>query len=62
MENILTRLTRGKLLNPNFLTFNKRRFSTTTNNNIQPNILLKHTVIVSLTLCALNNSHNNNVQ
>jgi hypothetical protein len=61
MEKILTRLTRGKFINSRFLIYNKRRiFSTTTNNTIQPNyIYLRHTIIVSLTFFALNNSQNN---
>src|SRR6266498_1877411 len=62
MENILNRLTRGKFINSRFLIYNKRRiFSTTANHTIQPNYFLRHTIIVSLTLFALNNSHNNTI-
>lgn len=61
MENILTRLTRGKFINSRFLIYNKRRiFFTTANHAIQPNYFyLRHTIIASLTLFALNNSLNN---
>ncbi|RIA87714.1 hypothetical protein C1645_273178 [Glomus cerebriforme] len=60
MENILTRLTRGKLINPRFFIYNRRRiFSTTANHTIQPNYFLRHTIVVSLTLFALNNNYNN---
>lgn len=61
MENILTRLTRGKFINSRFLIYNKRRiFFTTANHTIQPNYFyLRHTIIVSLSRFALNNSLDN---
>src|SRR3954453_9110471 len=59
MENILTRLTRGNFINQRIY-YNKRRlFSTVTNHNFQSNHFLKHTIIISLTFLALNNSNNN---
>jgi hypothetical protein len=61
MENILNRLTRGNFINQRF-NYNKRRIlSTVKTHNFKPNHCLKHTIIISLTLFALNNHNNNGV-